>query len=107
MLPPWRSQFAVIGAHSGASKRLANVATSPSTIVTIAPRLCDSTTTRANTADASVSTMGRAIGNPLAASGAATKIRQSSVISSTPRLGSLTQSRQASIDFRLSSKAAE
>jgi hypothetical protein len=67
MLPPWRRKLAATGAHSGPSKRLANVAISPSTIVTIAPRLCDSTTTRANTANASVSTTGRAIGNPLAA----------------------------------------
>jgi hypothetical protein len=50
MLPPWRRKLAATGAHSGPSKRLANVAISPSTIVTIAPRLCDSTTTRANTA---------------------------------------------------------
>ena len=45
----------------------------------------------------------RAIGKPLAASGAATKTKQISVTSSTVRLGSLTRSRQASIDFRLSS----
>jgi hypothetical protein len=104
MLPPWRRKLAATGAHSGPSKRLANVAISPSTIVTIAPRLCDSTTTRANTAKASVSTMGRAIGNPLAASGAATKTRQSSVTSRTVRLGSLTRSCQARIDYRLPQK---
>jgi hypothetical protein len=63
--------------HSDPGKMLANTAASPDTIAAIAPRLCESITTITTTARTIVSMIGRAMGRPFAASGAARKIRQS------------------------------
>jgi hypothetical protein len=65
------------------------------TIATVAPRLFDRVTTISTSANTIPSPTGLAHGRPNAASGAATKMTQSWMISRDVRLGSLTRSRQA------------
>ena len=63
-------------------------------IATMAPRLFDNVTMISTNANTRPSPNGLAHGTPIAASGAATKIMQSWMISRAVRLGSLIRSRQ-------------
>ena len=107
MLPPWRSTLTADGDHSDPSKMLANIAARPGRIAAIAPGLCESMTTITTTAKTIVSMIGRAIGRPFAASGAATKTRQSWRISRTVRPGARNRSCQARMNTRRLSTTME
>src|SRR6516164_2062625 len=105
--PPWRAIAPDTGDHSSVGRKLATVVANPSRIIKIVPHLRDSITTMTRTARTSVSATVRAIGSPVAASGAATKIAQSSRTSRTVRLGSLIRSCQPGIDLLLLSTTIE
>src|SRR6266446_8202689 len=105
MVPPRCSTLAATSDQFPLSTIPVAVAANPSRITTIAPRRCESMTTRARTTSTIVSPIARATGTPFAANGAARKTRQSSRTRRTVRLGSLIRSCQSRIDLRRSAPA--